>query len=124
MPPRTKTRRKEDPVPSWGWWLTGSLISLFVITTIIASGAIPRAFSHLGTEFSHLLSGAGFICILAVLAAFYLLPTIIATSSPRVAAILVANIVFGWTGIGWIIVLIWALAESGTAKQKQTPPPP
>ena len=37
-------------------------------------------------------------------------------------AIFFANLIFGWTIIGWFIVLIWAIAERETAKP--TPPSP
>ena len=47
-----------------------------------------------------------FICL-------YLLPGIIAYKKERKnkLAILWATILLGWTGIGWIIALIWALTS-------------
>lgn len=48
--------------------------------------------------------------------ALYWLPTIIALvrhapSSPGIALI---NFFFGWTGIGWIVALVWALSSAPT----------
>lgn len=41
------------------------------------------------------------------------LPSFIAFSRnhPNQVAILILNILFGWTGLGWIILLIWALSN-------------
>ena len=46
------------------------------------------------------------------LVAMYWLPTIMAIvrQVPSVFGIAVFNFLLGWTGIGWIFVLIWALA--------------
>jgi Superinfection immunity protein len=47
---------------------------------------------------------------LAILALLYFLPTIIASNRGHgVAGILLLNLFLGWTGIGWIIMLLWAL---------------
>ena len=49
---------------------------------------------------------------LAFLALLYFLPTIIASNRGHsVAGILLLNLFFGWTGIGWIILLVWALSS-------------
>jgi TM2 domain-containing membrane protein YozV len=47
---------------------------------------------------------------LAVLTAIYFLPTIIrAHRGHGAAGTFVLNILFGWTGIGWLALLLWAL---------------
>jgi hypothetical protein len=47
---------------------------------------------------------------LMILALLYFLPTIIATNRGRgVTGILILNVLFGWTGIGWFALLLWAL---------------
>ena len=47
---------------------------------------------------------------LTVLALLYFLPTIIASNrGHHVAGILLLNLFLGWTGIGWIVMLLWAL---------------
>jgi len=40
----------------------------------------------------------------------YFLPSIIAHNKRDFAAILLVNLLFGWTVIGWIIALVWACA--------------
>ena len=47
-------------------------------------------------------------------AAFYFLPTIIAVLRKRhnTLAIFAVNLLFGWSLIGWVIALIWALSSS------------
>ena len=44
----------------------------------------------------------------------YWLPTIIAVvrHSPSVLAVAMLNFFLGWTGIGWILAMIWALAST------------
>ena len=50
---------------------------------------------------------------LAILFLLYFLPTIIAANrSHHVAGILLLNFFLGWTGIGWVIMLLWALLSS------------
>jgi len=46
--------------------------------------------------------------------ALYWLPTIIALvrHSPSAPGIALVNFFFGWTGIGWIVALIWALSSA------------
>ena len=47
---------------------------------------------------------------LSLLALFYFLPTIVAARQGHdVAPILLLNLFFGWTGIGWAAMLLWAL---------------
>jgi hypothetical protein len=50
---------------------------------------------------------------LAFLIALYFLPTIIAGSRDvyHRPAIFFVNLFFGWTFIGWIVALIWAIAS-------------
>jgi hypothetical protein len=47
---------------------------------------------------------------LAILAALYFLPTIVASHrGHNVAGVLLINLFFGWTGIGWIVLMLWAV---------------
>jgi hypothetical protein len=47
---------------------------------------------------------------LSVLALLYFLPTIVAANRGHgVAGILLLNLFFGWTVIGWFAMLLWAL---------------
>ena len=44
---------------------------------------------------------------------FYFLPSIIAVARSKrdTAAIFVLNLFLGWTAIGWVIALVWALKQ-------------
>ena len=47
---------------------------------------------------------------LAILVLLYFLPTIVASNrGHRVAGILLLNLFLGWTVIGWILMMLWAL---------------
>lgn len=50
---------------------------------------------------------------LAVISILYFLPTIVASNRGHgVAGVLLLNLFFGWTGIGWIALLLWALLST------------
>jgi len=57
----------------------------------------------------------------------YFLPAFLARNKPDFTSILILNILAGWTFIGWIIALVWALS-SGRQQQvvapAQSAPPP
>jgi len=61
------------------------------------------------------MSIAGFLLFVLVLV-FYLLPTVIANTreTEHRGAIFFINLLFGWTVLGWIAALIWAVVEKPT----------
>jgi hypothetical protein len=59
------------------------------------------------------------ICLGVVLLAAYFLPSIIGWNKRNLSAIFWLNFLVGWTFIGWIVALIWALTkEPNTAAAK------
>jgi hypothetical protein len=51
--------------------------------------------------------------VLSVLALLYFLPTIVAAHRGHgVALVLILNLLFGWTHIGWVLLLLWALLST------------
>ena len=56
----------------------------------------------------------------------YFLPAFLARNKPNFTSILLLNIFAGWTFIGWIIALIWALSSdsqrSAASPAQATPP--
>lgn len=58
--------------------------------------------------------------IIALTIAFYLLPAIIAAIRGHASAwgIFALNLLLGWSGIIWIIALIWALSNKGQSVQQ------
>lgn len=120
MNPRSSRQRhtSSEAIPTWGWWVIGGFIGSILLVIAVISGVIP----HLAEAAMPFLRMALMLLILAALAVLYFIPTFIAKDSPRMLAIFVANFVFGWTLVGWVIVIIWALAEAGSLNKKPTPP--
>jgi|HubBroStandDraft_4_1064222.scaffolds.fasta_scaffold1195000_2 hypothetical protein len=50
------------------------------------------------------------VILLIIIIGLYMLPTVIASARdhPRRRAIMLLNILFGWTLIGWILLFLWA----------------
>lgn len=63
-----------------------------------------------------------FLIFLVACVAIYFLPSIIAVQKQKhnTAAILAVNLLLGWSIIGWIVALVWALAESPSPAAYQT----
>ena len=60
----------------------------------------------------------------ALLALLYFLPTIVAAGRGHgIALILVLNLFFGWTVIGWFILLLWALVSCPCYRVVHVPVP-
>ena len=56
----------------------------------------------------------GFLVLALLILAVYMLPTIVAFSRGRhnKVAILVLNVFLGWTLLGWVISLVWAVSST------------
>ena len=55
----------------------------------------------------------------------YFLPAIIARKHSNSVSILLVNLFFGWTFIGWVIALVWACSSSrGSVVINNVAPPP
>jgi hypothetical protein len=66
-----------------------------------------------------------FLIFLVLCMAVYFLPSIVAIQKQKhnTAAIMAVNILLGWSVIGWIVALVWALAESPSPAGYQTNTP-
>jgi hypothetical protein len=53
------------------------------------------------------------IVVVLMLVALYFMPTIVAAGRHKqnTGAILALNLFLGWTAIGWIVALVWALTQ-------------
>ena len=63
---------------------------------------------YAGADFSQLTGhGAALSCVML---AFYFAPAVVAywRRHPSAPAIMLLNLLLGWTGLGWIVALIWA----------------
>jgi hypothetical protein len=54
----------------------------------------------------------------------YFLPAYLARNKSNFTAILLLNLLAGWTFIGWIIALIWALSAEPQRQATAVPPQP
>jgi len=62
---------------------------------------------------------------LSVLALLYFLPTILAArNGHEITGILLLNLFFGWTGLGWFALLLWVLLSDPPYYWYRPPPPP
>src|SRR5262249_31656109 len=111
------------------------LVPVGVVTIVgFFAGQLPFAIETTETEALIVTVLAAAICsILALLlAAIYLLPTLVAISQRAHNAFNIAllNIFLGWTIIGWAAALIWSLVDTTNSQQNpailsvaKAPPP-
>ena len=52
-----------------------------------------------------------FILISAICLFFYFLPSILGRNKKNFGAIFTLNLLLGWTFIGWVVALVWALTH-------------
>lgn len=110
-------RRDPNAIPLWGKWLIAILLGAIATALLLSSIEMEQAISAAEAIYTLVFS----LAIIAIIGGFYVLPAFIAHGTPRFAAILVLNLAFGWTLIGWIAALIWSLAEVGTLNKKSVP---
>jgi hypothetical protein len=62
------------------------------------------------------------LLVLVLLCAVYFIPSMVAANGkhPQTGAIVALNIFLGWTFIGWVIALVWAMTVSGLPAQPAT----
>lgn len=63
------------------------------------------------------MKGLGLV-LLVLIAVFYFLPAVIAN---HLGAIFTINLLFGWTILGWLAALIWAVIEQPKVKAIENP---
>jgi hypothetical protein len=74
-------------------------------------------------------SRSGFVALLMVAfivaAGIYVLPALLAWSmgSPQRVAITLVDLLLGWTILGWIAALIWAIMSGNGGSFDEVPPP-
>jgi membrane protease subunit (stomatin/prohibitin family) len=61
------------------------------------------------------------LLVVFVGAFFYFIPTIVANSKHKsnTSAIFVLNLVLGWTFVGWLVALIWAVSNQASDDARQ-----
>jgi hypothetical protein len=67
-------------------------------------------------SFEKLIAYLGMIIAFFAIISLYFLPTIISDKKKFGFGIFVFNLFLGWTFIGWVIALVWALRLKAPAK--------
>lgn len=87
------------------------LVFLAIVSTTGKNGQLNlaplREFLDSTSDWSFLLAGAGLVtgCVI------YFLPAILARKSANFAAIFALDLFLGWTILGWVGALVWAIAS-------------
>lgn len=65
--------------------------------------------------------GVDLLGILCILGGLYFIPTFVAGNKKNFGAILALNIFLGWTLVGWVGALVWAIASEKKSYLKKCP---
>lgn len=89
---------QQEPLVRFGIAAAAAVVALLVVLKILPA----------------LVAGLGIGLVLFLLFVPYWLPTIIAfkRNHPSKGGILAVNFFFGWTFVGWIVPLVWALSDN------------
>jgi Superinfection immunity protein len=95
----------------------GALVVLFL--SVASAGASQTADQPSG-------AGADTAALVIVVVAFvlYFLPSFIGRRKQNFGAIFVLNLLLGWTLIGWVVALVWAVAKETAPTQVIVNQPP
>jgi len=66
------------------------------------------------------MPAAGGIIVLILGAAIYFIPSFVAVGNRNTSTVVIVNIFFGWTLIGWVVALVMAFADSAAPVVVQT----
>jgi len=57
----------------------------------------------------------GTVIVCGIVLTVYFLPALVGSGKRNALAIFVLNLFLGWTGIGWVVALVWACTkDAGT----------
>jgi hypothetical protein len=105
----------------------GKHLRNFLLSVAVLIGIIILSSGNLFDELIALFSSAFGICLFVLVAALYFLPAIKAYQDKKAnrQAILVLDLLLGWTLIGWVVALVWACTKNSarpTAAVVMIPP--
>jgi Flp pilus assembly protein TadG len=88
--------------------------AIAVVLLFVAIGAIGQLSISAGTarQASDLVFMAG---VLVLCAALYFLPAIVGRHKTNAKAIFVLNLLLGWTLVGWVVAMVWAVTVDARA---------
>jgi phage FluMu protein Com len=92
------------------------------VALAIAWVSSPREATEVGMSWIHFFTMPIFCFVVVVVISIYTMPTIVAflREHQNVIPVMIVNICFGWTFLGWALALVWSF----TANQKAVFPPP
>ncbi len=93
-----------------------------VVKAGVAAGAVLVAIVFVVKLLPYLVGAMGVGLLIALLFVPYWAPTIIAfiRKHPSKTAVLALNFFFGWTFIGWVAALVWALSDNSARGAPQS----
>ena len=92
-----------DEIPTWGLCVMG-LAGVGFFAALL--GAVLPKSGDAATASSGILAG---LMLTALGMLLYFLPTVLGWSKRDRASIFVVNLFLGWTLVGWVVALAWAL---------------
>lgn len=110
-----------------------AILGICSIVTILLLHLIASGNGELGVAYRHDLDeawnhpfskGPGFLftlveawIVVVIVGSIYLVPSWVCAlkNSPKFAAIFAGNLLLGWTFLGWVLALVWALAPEKTS---------
>ena len=66
----------------------------------------------------------GGLILFVVVVLLYFIPAIVGKDKRNAGAILVLNLLLGWTLVGWVVALVWAMTAEEPAPTTATEQPP
>jgi hypothetical protein len=90
--------------------------ALFLIVFVNSHEDEARDFTYrVADKLPTIMVWVVYLAILALVAGFYFLPSIIAfrRNHLNAVAILALNLFLGWSLIGWVVSLVWSLLRTG-----------
>lgn len=103
-------------------WILNVLFAIFLLSaTVTMLGNVGILGKSPGHGNVPELSGAAGVALIIVFFIVYFLPAIIAKNKRKENEnkIFINNMLYGWTVIGWVICLVWALRDSVKKKVKK-----
>lgn len=94
-----KSKSFIDEIPTWGLCVMG-LAGVGFFAALLEA-ALPKSGDASGPLLGLMVMALGLL--------LYFLPTVLAWSKRDRASIFVVNLFLGWTLVGWVVALAWAL---------------
>lgn len=88
-----------------------SMMTLTVVVAALSGHIVPFPANSASTVMAGTGGILGVIVALVVGLGLYFLPTLVGAKKRNAGAIFALNLLLGWTLLGWIAALVWALTQ-------------